>query len=62
VGSLQFLQLVILGFDYSSSFESCKDREILKFVPPNDKKSNIFAGTVRPEGFLIRVSWGELGY
>jgi hypothetical protein len=34
----------------------------LRFVPRNDKKLNIFVGTVRPEGFLIRVTWGELGY
>jgi hypothetical protein len=27
----------------------------LRFVPRNDKKLNIFAGTVRPEGFLISV-------
>jgi hypothetical protein len=34
----------------------------LRFVPWNDKKSNTFVGTVRPEGFLISVIWGELSY
>jgi hypothetical protein len=34
----------------------------LRFVPRNEKKSNIFVGTVRPEGFLLSVPWGELSY
>jgi hypothetical protein len=33
----------------------------LRFVPRNDKKSNIFAGTLLPEGFLIRVTWATVG-
>jgi hypothetical protein len=31
-------------------------------VTRHDKKSNIFAGTVRPERILIRVNWGEVSY
>jgi hypothetical protein len=30
----------------------------LRFVPRNDKKSNIFVGTVCTKGFLISVTWG----
>jgi hypothetical protein len=31
-------------------------------VPRSEKKLNIFVGTVRPEGFLMRVTWEGVNY